>query len=47
VVDYTTVNRALLHIAPAATAFAALLVWRAACARDACAAPGAPPAAPA
>lgn len=30
VVDYTTVNRALLHIAPAATAFASLLVWRAA-----------------
>ena len=28
VVDYTTVNRALLHIAPAATAFGALLAYR-------------------
>jgi len=28
VVDYTTVNRALLHIAPAVTAFAALIVLR-------------------
>jgi uncharacterized membrane protein YwaF len=25
--DYTTVNRAILHIAPAATAFGALLLW--------------------
>jgi len=46
VVDYTTVNRALLHIAPAATAFAALLAWRAACARDARAAAEAPLATP-
>lgn len=28
VVDYTTVNRALLHIAPALTAYAALVAWR-------------------
>jgi hypothetical protein len=35
VVDYTTVNRALLHIAPAVTAFVSLLVWRAACPGDA------------
>ena len=25
--DYTTVNRAILHIAPAAAAFGALLLW--------------------
>ena len=33
VVDYTTVNRALLHIAPALTAYAALVAWRWAVAR--------------
>ena len=33
VVDYTTVNRALLHIAPALTAFGALFAWRWAVAR--------------
>jgi len=38
VVDYTTVNRALLHIAPAATAFAALVAWRWARSRAAAAA---------
>jgi hypothetical protein len=33
VVDYTTVNRALLHIAPAVAAFGALVAWRWAVAR--------------
>ena len=35
VVDYTTVNRALLHVAPAAAAFGALVAWRWARARSA------------
>ncbi len=46
VVDYTTVNRALLHIAPALTAYAALVAWRWARSRAA-AADATPPAAPA
>jgi hypothetical protein len=46
VVDYTTVNRALLHIAPALTAYAALLAWRWARSRAAAADPM-PSAAPA
>jgi hypothetical protein len=43
VVDYTTVNRALLHIAPALTAYAALVAWR--WARSRAAAAGATPSA--